>query len=145
MSNSSGPQPFWHVKPGSWKTVFAWIQGRGWGDGLWKGCSLPACLLRPSVVSTVYDLADGSPQGSSVHGILQARTAEGVAISSSKGIFPNLPGIEPTSPVSPALAGGFFPAESLRKVVRCTSITSSSSIRALDLEGWGPRSKRMEV
>ena len=44
--------------------------------------------------------------GSSVHGILQAGILEWVAISSSGGL-PN-PGIEPESPVSPALAGGFF-------------------------------------
>ena len=39
--------------------------------------------------------------GSSVHGILQARVLEWVAISSSKGI--PYPGIEPTLPASPAL------------------------------------------
>ena len=39
--------------------------------------------------------------GSSVHGILQARILEWVAISSSKGI--PYPGIEPTLPASPAL------------------------------------------
>ena len=44
-----------------------------------------------------------SPPGSSVHGILQARILERVAI-------PDLldPGIEPMSLMSPALAGGFF-------------------------------------
>ena len=46
---------------------------------------------------------DGSPPGSSVHGILQAKILEWVAISSSKG-SPN-PGTEPTSP---ELAGGLF-------------------------------------
>ena len=44
-----------------------------------------------------------SPPGSSVHGILQARTMEWAAISYS-GDLPH-PGIEP---VSPALAGRFF-------------------------------------
>ena len=44
-----------------------------------------------------------SPPGSSVHGILQARILERVAISFS-GDLPNS-GIEP---VSPALAGGFL-------------------------------------
>ena len=40
---------------------------------------------------------DCSPPGSSIHGILQARTLEWVAISSSRGIFSD-PGIEPRSP-----------------------------------------------
>ena len=39
---------------------------------------------------------DCSPPGSSVHGILQARTLEWVAISFSRGSFPH-PGIEPRS------------------------------------------------
>ena len=42
----------------------------------------------------------------SVHGIIQARTLDWGAISSS-GNLPG-PGIEPTSLASPALAGGFF-------------------------------------
>ena len=52
---------------------------------------------------------DGSPPGSSVHGILQARMLEWVAIASSRDL-PN-PGIKPTSLASPALAGGFFITE----------------------------------
>ena len=47
-----------------------------------------------------------SPSGSSVHGILWARTLEWVASSPSPDL-PN-PRIEPTSLVSPALAGRFF-------------------------------------
>ena len=43
------------------------------------------------------------PPGSSVHGILQARILEWVAISD----LPN-PGIKPMFLISPALAGGFF-------------------------------------
>ena len=46
---------------------------------------------------------DCSPPGSSVHGILQARTLEWLPFP-PPGDRPN-PGIEPTSP---ALAGGFF-------------------------------------
>ena len=49
---------------------------------------------------------DCSPRGSSVHGILQAKPLEWVAISSS-GDLPD-PGIEPVSLASPTLAGGFF-------------------------------------
>ena len=40
--------------------------------------SLQSCL-------TFFDPMDCSPPGSSVHGILQARILEGVAISSSRG------------------------------------------------------------
>jgi len=49
---------------------------------------------------------DCSSPGFSVHGILQARILEWVAISYS-GDLPN-PGIEPMSLVSPALAGRHF-------------------------------------
>ena len=48
---------------------------------------------------------DCSPPGSSVHGILQARILEWVALSFSSGIF--LTGIKT---MSLALAGGFFTA-----------------------------------
>ena len=49
----------------------------------------------------------------SVHGILQARILKWVAISSSRGS--SHPGIEPMSPVSPALAGRLFKTEPLGK------------------------------
>ena len=48
---------------------------------------------------------------SSVHGILQARILEVVCDSHLQGIFLTKrsdPGIEPASPISPALAGRFF-------------------------------------
>ena len=49
---------------------------------------------------------DCSPPGSSVHGILQARILEWVAMSFSRDL-PD-PGIKPVSLASPALAGAFF-------------------------------------
>ena len=49
---------------------------------------------------------DYSPPDSSVHGILQARIVEWVAMPTS-GNLPD-PGIKPGSLKSPALAGGFF-------------------------------------
>ena len=49
---------------------------------------------------------DHSPPGSSVHGILQARIPEWVAMPSSRDL-PD-PGVEPASLTPPALAGGFF-------------------------------------
>ena len=55
---------------------------------------------------TLCDSVDCSPPGSSVHGVLQERIPEWVAVPSSKGS--SRPGIEPKSLVSPALAGGFF-------------------------------------
>ena len=57
---------------------------------------------------TLWDPMDCSLPGSSVHGILQVRTLEWVAISSS-GDLPD-PVIEPGSLTSLALAGRFFTA-----------------------------------
>ena len=52
---------------------------------------------------------DCSPRGSSVHGILQARVLEWLPFH-TPGDLPD-PGIEPGSPVSPALAAGVFTTE----------------------------------
>ena len=52
---------------------------------------------------TLCNPLDYSPAGSSVHGILQARILEWVAMRD----LPN-PGIEPMSLKSPALSGSFF-------------------------------------
>ena len=60
-----------------------------------------------------------TPPGSSVHGILQARTLEGVAMPFSRGL-PN-PGIEQASPASPELPGELFttvPPGKPRKTLR---------------------------
>ena len=43
------------------------------------------CCLEAKPCPTLCDLVDCSPPGSSVHGILQARTLEWVAVSSSRG------------------------------------------------------------
>ena len=135
MFNGSGPRPFRHMKPGSWKTGFALIEGTAWEHGFRNGCSLPACLLRPSIVSDSlrphgwkptrllcpWD-SPGKNSGASCHFLLQ-------------GNLPD-PGIEPVSPASPALAGGFCPTESLGKMVQCVSIISSkfkSHIRSWSL------------
>ena len=58
---------------------------------------------------------DYRPPGFSVHGILQTRTWSGLVFPSS-GDLP-IPGIEPRSPASPALAGGFFTTEPPRKPI----------------------------
>ena len=66
-------------------------------------CSqLPVCF----VISDSCDPMDCSSQGSSVHGLFQARILEWVAVYHSRG-SPN-PGIKPASPGSPASEGGFF-------------------------------------
>ena len=57
--------------------------------------SFQSCLI-------LCDPIDFSLPGSSVHGILQARILGWVAISFSLGDLPN-PGIESSSPMSPAL------------------------------------------
>ena len=64
------------------------------------------CVCACSVSPTLCDYVDCSLPGSSVHGISQARILEWVGISSSRDL-PD-PGIEPRSPVFPALAGGLF-------------------------------------
>ena len=45
------------------------------------------CYLVPKSCLTLCDPMDCSPLGSSVHGILQARILEWVAVPSSRGIF----------------------------------------------------------
>ena len=64
------------------------------------------CCLVAQSFQTLRDAIDCSPPGSSVHGILQARILEWVAVSFSRDL-PD-PGIEPASS---ALAGGFFTRE----------------------------------
>ena len=67
-----------------------------------------------------------NPPGSSVQGTLQARILEWVVISSSRDL-PD-PGIELTSPASPALAGGFFttvpPGKPIRSLVKGKLLSS---------------------
>ena len=63
------------------------------------------CVCAQSCL-TLCDPIDCSPPGSSVHGILQVRVLEWVAMPSSRG-SPN-PGIKPASLVSLALADRFF-------------------------------------
>ena len=57
------------------------------------------------------DPMDHSPPGSCVHGISRQEYWGGLP-SPSPGDLPD-PGIEPTSLVSPALAGGFFTASAI--------------------------------
>jgi len=72
---------------------------------------------------------DYSPPGSSVHGILLARTLEWVAIPPPQRGLP-VSGIEPSSLMSPALAGGFLTTsttwEALHWLPFAVSLTSPS-------------------
>ena len=68
----------------------------------------------------LFDPVDGSPPGSFVHGILQARILEWVAISFSRGS--SQPGIKPKSAVSPAFGWQFLLlAEPLGKLRVCVT------------------------
>ena len=74
---------------------------------------------------------DYSSPGSALHGILQARILEWVAML-SPGDLPG-PGIEPTSP---ALAGRFFTTESLGKSLFSLKWHQSLLKKGLFLWGW---------
>ena len=69
---------------------------------------------------------DCSPQGSSVHGISQARILEWVAISFSRGS--SQPRAEPMSPVS---AGGFFTTEAPGKPINNETHSSKVMLKIL--------------
>ena len=57
------------------------------GQYVHSAAEIPACRLAKSCL-TLCDPMDHSPSGCSVHGILQARLLEWVAISSSRGSSP---------------------------------------------------------
>ena len=96
-------------------------------DSLQPYGSQPGRLLRP----TLCEPMDYHPPGFSVYEILQARILEWVGISSSRGS--SEPGIEPVSPMSPALAGRFFTTSATWEahgsfMDPCIQIMSSESI-----------------
>ena len=86
-------------------------------------CMFMAALVVVVLVAqscpTLYDPTDCSPPGSSVHGILQARILEWIAIP-SPGDLPD-PGIEPVALASPALVGGLL---------------TTSATKPLDIANW---------
>ena len=84
------------------------------------GKSLQLCL-------TLCNPMDCSPPGSSVHGILQARMWEWVALLSSRDLLN--PGIKPVSLTSPALAGSFF-------ITRATWEASNNYMAMLTIFYW---------
>lgn len=83
--------------------------------------ALQSCL-------TICNLTDGGLMGSSVRGIFQGRIRKWVAILHSRGLPDS--GMEPVSPVCPALAGGSPACARLRAIPsgfyykgHCTFIT----------------------
>ena len=79
--------------------------------GLFNGCLIPSPAVWVHAKSlqscpTRCSPVDCSPPDSSVHGILQARILERLPCPPPRGL-PD-PEIEPTSLMSPTLAGGFF-------------------------------------
>ena len=83
----------------------------------WRlGLCLCSCVHAQSHQScpTLCDPMDCSPLGSWVHGILQVRLLEWVAMPSSSDI--SNPGIEPESFAAPTPAGTFFTTEPLGKL-----------------------------
>ena len=74
-------------------------------------------VLAAQLCPTLCDSMDCSSPDSSVHGILQARILQWVAISSPRDL-PN-PGIEPSSP---ALASRFFTTEPPGKLINSTNV-----------------------
>ena len=92
---------------GGGRSQHAWLPQLGI---LWDSTYVryPACMHAKSIqlCLTLNDPMDCSPPGSSVHGILQARILEWVAMPFSRGSSP--PGMKSHLFCSPALAGRFF-------------------------------------
>ena len=92
---------------------------------------------------TLCDPMNCSPPGSSVHGILQARILEWVPCPSA-GDVPD-PGIELTSPVSPALQVGSLPLSHWGSLKASNTCNFRWAIRIRSL-GWeDPLEKEMAI
>ena len=79
------------------------------GNAGWCGhcrTALCACVLSPQLCLTLCDPVDCSPPGSSVHGTLQVRILQWVAMPSSRGS--SQPRDWTCISMSPASAGGLF-------------------------------------
>ena len=104
------------------------LSGGGWSKGRVCARSTPphsahtpafwmcsgCCLLAQSCLTLCDPLCDCSQPGSSVRGILQARTLEQFVVSFSRGSSRSR-----DQPLSPALAGRFFTTEPPGKPVMC--------------------------
>ena len=78
---------------------------------------------------TLFDPMDYSPPDSSVHGILQARILEWVAMPSSRMDLP-YPGVKPGSP---ALQAGSLPLSYLRRPQNLSQFSSVQSLSRVRL------------
>ena len=91
------------------------VRGGSWGAlralGLEQVVCVCVCLL--SLSSSFCHPMDCRPPGSFVHGIPQTRCWSRLPFPPPGDLLHQ--GIKPESPVSPALAGGFFTTESLKK------------------------------
>ena len=76
----------------------------------WGGCCLVSKLC-----PTLREPTCSNPPSSSVHGILQARILEWVAVPSSRGS--SRPREDPVSPMFAALSGGFFTTSAILRGV----------------------------
>ena len=85
------------------------VKSIGWRFNLWLTAGAWRVCRQVGIHVLTLVMSDSRPPGTSVHGILQARTLEWVAISSSRGSSP--PRIKPESHVS-CVAGRFFMAAS---------------------------------
>ena len=77
------------------------------------GCLCVPCAKSLQLCPRLCDPMGYNLPGSCVHGILQARILECLAMPSSRGC--SEPGIEPTSLMSSSLAGGFFTTSATAK------------------------------
>ena len=115
----------WAGKAQASERKLSWIMAPLFQENCWTMLSLSTfackiisawlgvCVCAKSLHScpTPYDPMDCSLPGSSVHGILQSRILEWVAMPSSRGSSD--PGVKPTSLMSPALADRFFTTSGL--------------------------------
>ena len=100
--------------------------------------SSPLLCSVPPTFPTPCNLTDGSPPGSSVCGIFFRQEYWSKLPFPSPGDLPN-PGIEPASPVSPALAGGFFtttPPGKPCSLLLCTNWNLGQHCCSLLLSPW---------
>ena len=93
------------------------------------------CVYAQSCLA-LCNFMNSSLPGFSVHGIFQARKLEWIAISYSREFSQS--GIEPTSIVSPALAGGFFTMEPPGKRFRSSLLMRmlGENYRKVQLIAW---------
>ena len=95
------------------------------------------CLVAQSY-PTLCDPVDCSPSSSLVYGILETRKLEWTAISPLENL-PD-PGIEPTSPESPALAGKCFTCCAFREAYKIKVMNSINKISGKETTGNKERS-----